>query len=62
MTLPAKLTAKALAAARGVAVKVKVGRAGKVSIKGTVPARRLGRRGKPIVVVTGKRVARPPAR
>ncbi|HYH93717.1 MAG TPA: hypothetical protein VD763_11195, partial [Candidatus Saccharimonadales bacterium] len=58
VTLPARLTAKALAAARGVAVKVKVGRAGKVSIKGTVPARRLGRRGKPVVVVTGRRVAR----
>ena len=61
--LPAKVTAKALAASRGVPVKVKVGGPGKVSIKGTVPARRLGRRGKPVVVATGKRVARrPPAR
>ena len=58
VTLPAKLTAKALATKRGVAVKVKVSRAGKVSIKGTVPARRLGRRGKPVIVVTGKKVAR----
>ena len=58
MTLPAKLTAKALAASRGVAVKVKVSGPGKVSITGTVPARRLGRRGKPVVVATGKRVAR----
>jgi hypothetical protein len=56
--LPAKVTAKALAAARGVPVKVKVSRAGKVSITGTVPARRLGRRGKPVVVAKGKRVAR----
>ena len=56
--LPAKLTAKALAASRGVAVKVKVGGPGKVSIRGTVPARRLGRRGKPVLVATGKRVAR----
>jgi len=51
--LPAKITAKALAAARGVPVKVKVGGPGKVSIKGTVPARRLGRRGKPVVVARG---------
>ena len=56
--LPAKVTAKALASSRGVAVKVKVSGPGKVSIKGTVPARRLGRRGKPVVVATGKRVAR----
>jgi hypothetical protein len=58
VTLPKKLTAKALAASRGVAVKVKVGSAGKVNITGTVPARRLGRRGKPVVVATGKGVAR----
>jgi hypothetical protein len=56
--LPAKLTAKALAASRGVAVKVKVSGSGKVSISGTVPARRLGRGGKPVVVATGKAVAR----
>jgi hypothetical protein len=56
--LPAKLTAKALAASRGVAVKVRVGGPGKVSIRGTVPARRLGRRGKPVLVATGKRIAR----
>ena len=57
VTLPAKVTAKALAASRGVAVKVEVSGPGKVSITGTVPARRLGRRGKPVVVATGKRVA-----
>jgi hypothetical protein len=55
--LPAKVTTKALAASRGVAVKVRVGGPGKVSIRGTVPARRLGRRGKPVLVASGKRVA-----
>ncbi len=58
LKLPKKMTAKALASSRGVAVKVKVSGRGKVSITGTVPARRLRRRGKPVVVVTGKRVAR----
>jgi hypothetical protein len=57
-TLPAKVTVKALARKRGVPIKVKVSAAGKVSIKGTVPARRLGRRGKPIVVAKGKRSAK----
>jgi hypothetical protein len=52
--LPAKVTVKALAASRGVPVKVTVGGPGKVSITGTVPARRVGRRGKPVVVATGK--------
>jgi hypothetical protein len=58
MTLPAKLRAKALAARRGVRVTVKVSGPGKVAITGTVPARRLGRRGKPVVVARGKGVAR----
>jgi hypothetical protein len=58
LTLPKKVTAKALATRRGVAVKVKVSAPGRVSIRGTVPARRLGRRGKPVLVATGKRVAR----
>ncbi len=58
VTLPAKVTAKALAGSRGVKIKVKVKGPGKVSIKGTVPARRLGRSGKPVVVATGKRLAR----
>jgi len=57
VTLPAKVTAKALAAKRGIAVKVKVSVPGKVTIKGTVPAARLGRRGKPVVVASGKREA-----
>jgi hypothetical protein len=56
-TLPAKVTVKALKSSRGVPVKVKVGRAGKISITGTVPAKRLGRRGKPIAVATGTRSA-----
>ena len=58
MKLPKKLTAKALAKSRGVALKVKVGGPGKVSITGTVPARRIGRRGKPVVVAKGKGNAR----
>jgi hypothetical protein len=55
---PAKVTVKALASKRGVPVKVKVSGPGKVSVAGTVPARRLGRRGKPVVVATGKRSAK----
>jgi hypothetical protein len=49
--LPARLTAAALA--RGVPVTVTVGAAGTVRMTATVPARRLGRRGKPIVVASG---------
>jgi len=56
--LPSKVTAKALAKSRGVPVKVKVSGPGKVSITGTVPARRIGRRGKPVVVAKGSRSAR----
>jgi hypothetical protein len=52
--LPAKVTVKALAASRGVPVRVTVSGPGKVAITGTVPARRVGRRGKPVVVATGK--------
>ena len=44
---PARLTAKALAATRGVRVEVQVSGPGKVPIKGTVPARCLGRRESP---------------
>ena len=53
VTLPAKVTAKALAKARGVPVKVKVAGPGTISVRGTVPARRLGRRGNPVVVAKG---------
>jgi hypothetical protein len=56
--LPAKLTVKALSASRGIPIKVKVSGPGKVTVKGTVPARRIGRRGKPVVVATGKGSAR----
>jgi hypothetical protein len=51
VTLPARLTAAALA--RGLSVTVTVGTAGTVRMTATVPARRIGRRGKPIVVATG---------
>ena len=57
VTLPAKVTVKALAAKRGIPVQVKVSAPGNVSIRGTVAARRLGRRGKPVVVAGGKRFA-----
>lgn len=53
-SVPATLKAKALAAAKGVGVKVTVAGAGEVAIKGTVPAKRLGRSGKPVVVARGK--------
>jgi hypothetical protein len=57
-TLPRKVTTKALAGARGVPVKVKVTRAGKVKLSGTVPAKVLRRRGKPVVIATGSTTAR----
>lgn len=56
--LPAKVTVKALSGSRGIPVKVQVSGPGKVAITGTVPARRVGRRGKPVVVATGSRSAR----
>ena len=46
-TVPRKVTTKALAGAKGVPIKVKVARAGKVKISGTVPAKVLGRRAGP---------------
>jgi hypothetical protein len=49
--LPPRVTARALA--HGVTVTVAVGAAGTIRVTATVPARRLGRRGKPIVVATG---------
>jgi hypothetical protein len=52
-TVPARVTTKALAGAKGVPIKVKVARAGKVKISGTVPARILGRTGRPVVVANG---------
>ena len=56
--LPAKVTVKALAGSRGVPVKVKVSGPGKISVRGTVPAKRIGRRGKPVVVATGRRTVK----
>jgi hypothetical protein len=55
--LPKKITAKALAGRKGVPIKVKVARAGKVKLSGTVPAKVLRRKGKPIVVATGSATA-----
>jgi hypothetical protein len=52
-TLPRRVTTKALASRKGIPIKVKVARAGKVKLSGTVPAKILGRRGKPIVIATG---------
>ena len=57
-TVPRRVTTKALAGRRGVPIKVKVARAGKVKISGTVPARILRRKGKPVVVATGSATAK----
>ena len=57
-TVPKRLSTKALASAKGVAVRVRVTRAGKVKLSGTVPAKALGRAGGPIVVVTGSATAK----
>jgi hypothetical protein len=52
------VTAKALAAKAGIALKVDVSGAGRVTVTASVPAARLGRRGrKPVVVATGKATA-----
>jgi hypothetical protein len=58
LTLPAKLTAKGLASRKGVAIKVKVSGPGTVAITGSVPAKLMGRRGKPVVAATGRAKAR----
>jgi hypothetical protein len=57
-TMPRKVTAKALAAAKGVAIKVKVTRAGKVKLSGTVAAKVMRRRGKAVVIATGSALAK----
>jgi hypothetical protein len=57
-TVPKRVTTKALAGAKGVPIKVKVGRAGKVKLSGTVPARTLRRKGRPVVVATGSATAK----
>jgi hypothetical protein len=56
-TVPRKVTVKALARARGVPIKVKVARAGKVKISGTVPAKVLTS-SKSVVVATGSATAK----
>jgi hypothetical protein len=55
-SLPSKVTTKALAA--GFPVKLTLAAAGKVTISATVPAKALGRKGKPVVVATGAGTAK----
>jgi hypothetical protein len=56
-TIPRKVTVKALARAKGVPIKVRVTGAGKVKIKGSVPAKVL-RGSASIVVATGSATAK----
>jgi hypothetical protein len=56
-TLPKKLTTKALASRKGVPIKVKVSRAGKVKLSGSVPAKVLRKKGRAIVIATGSATA-----
>jgi hypothetical protein len=56
-TVPRRVTAKALAGARGVPIKVKVARAGKVRISGSVAAKVL-RSSRSVVVATGSTTAK----
>jgi hypothetical protein len=56
-TVPRKVTTKALAGRKGVPIKVKVARAGKVKITGSVPAKVL-RGSRSIVVATGSATAK----
>jgi hypothetical protein len=56
-TVPRRIKTRALAGAKGVPIKVKVARAGKVKIAGTVPAKVLKRTGSAVVVVKGSAVA-----
>ena len=55
--IPSKVTTKALGAARGLAVKVRVAAAGRVTLVATVPAARMGRKGKPVVIASGSKTA-----
>ncbi|HMJ02820.1 MAG TPA: hypothetical protein VK506_07755, partial [Conexibacter sp.] len=57
-TVPKKLKTKALAGPKGVAIKVKVFRAGKVKLSGSVPAKVLRRKGKAVVIATGSATAK----
>jgi hypothetical protein len=56
-TVPRKVTVKALARTRGVPIRVKVARAGKVKIAGSVPAKVL-RSSRSVVVATGAATAK----
>jgi hypothetical protein len=58
VTVPGKLTAQALAGRKGVGIRVRVDRAGRVKISATVAAAVMARRGKPIVVATGRALAK----
>lgn len=51
VTLPAKPTAAALAATRGLALKVRAPAAGRITVTGSVIARRLGLKGKKLIVI-----------
>lgn len=55
-TVPTKVTRAALS--KGLAVKVIAPAAGKVTLTATVPAKALGKKGKPIVVATGSGTAK----
>jgi hypothetical protein len=55
--LPKKVTAKALAGAKGVPIKVRVTRAGKVNVKGSVPAKVL-KSSRAVVVASGSTTAK----
>jgi hypothetical protein len=57
-TVPKKITAAALAGRKGVSIKVKVAGAGKVKLSGTVPAKKMSRKGKPVVIATGSATAK----
>jgi hypothetical protein len=57
LSLPARPKAKALASSKGLRLTVRVYAAGPVSVTATVPAARLGRRGKPVVIARGNATA-----
>jgi hypothetical protein len=52
------VTTKALGSAAGLGVRVRVAAAGKVTITAAVPAARLRRKGKPVVIARGSATAR----
>ena len=58
VTLPAKVTVLALRASGWLPLKVRVACPGTVAVSATVPARTVGRRGRPVVVATGRTTAR----